>query len=100
MINDIIAGGSRSIGLEFVRQLAERDDAPIVLATARKPKEAKDLNALAAKHSNIKVLEADLVKKFDSVAAEAKKHVDGVDVLIVNGAEFHFGTWILSIYLL
>ena len=41
-----------------MKQLAERKDAPIVIATARKPKEAKELNALAAKHANVKVLEA------------------------------------------
>jgi NAD(P)-dependent dehydrogenase (short-subunit alcohol dehydrogenase family) len=75
----------------LVRQLAERKDAPVVFATARKPKEAHELNALAAKLPNVHVVEADLVKKLDSAAAEVKKHVDGVDVLIVNGAEFVFG---------
>jgi len=87
----VIVGGTRGIGLAVVKQLASRQDAPIVFATARKPKEAHLLNTLAAQLPNAHVVEADLTKNFDTAAAEVKKHVDGVDVLVVVGAEFQFG---------
>jgi NAD(P)-dependent dehydrogenase (short-subunit alcohol dehydrogenase family) len=44
----LITGANRGIGLEFARQYLERGDR--VVATARDPKKANELNALAAKY--------------------------------------------------
>ena len=44
----LVTGGNRGIGLEFVRQLLQRDDH--VVATCRKPGTATALNALAGEY--------------------------------------------------
>ena len=51
----LITGANRGIGLEYVRQLSERGWN--VIATARKPAEASELQALAARHPGL-VIEA------------------------------------------
>eukprot|EP00057_Strongylocentrotus_purpuratus_P021024 XP_011675498.1 PREDICTED: uncharacterized oxidoreductase C663.06c isoform X1 [Strongylocentrotus purpuratus] len=57
----LITGASRGIGLEFVRQLARRKPTPaFVFASCRSPDGAKDLQAVAATHTNVKVLELDV----------------------------------------
>jgi NAD(P)-dependent dehydrogenase (short-subunit alcohol dehydrogenase family) len=50
----LITGCSRGLGLELTRQLAPQTE--IVIATARKPDEASELNSLALIHKNIKIL--------------------------------------------
>ena len=54
----LITGGNRGIGLEFVKQYAE--DGWNVIATARNPKKAKELKALAETHSNIVIEQLDV----------------------------------------
>ena len=54
----LITGANRGIGLEFVQQFAERGWN--VIATARTPKKAEDLNALAAENSQIVVVQLDV----------------------------------------
>ena len=49
----LITGSNRGIGLEFVRQYAERGWR--VIATCRAPERAADLNKLAAANKNIVV---------------------------------------------
>ena len=49
----LITGSNRGLGLEFAKQYAERGYT--VIATARNPDDAKDLQALAAKHKNVAV---------------------------------------------
>ena len=49
-----ITGTNRGIGLEFTKQYTEAGWD--VLACCRKPAAASELNALAAKHANIKNL--------------------------------------------
>ena len=53
-----ITGSNRGIGLEFVKQYADRGWH--VIATARKPQEAEDLNALAKKNESIVVEQLDV----------------------------------------
>ena len=53
----LITGSNRGLGLEFVKQFTERGWN--VIATARKPEQAEELNALAKKHKNITVEQLD-----------------------------------------
>ena len=80
----LITGTNKGIGLEFTKQYAEKGWT--VIATARRPDEAKDLKALAAKHKNIMVEKLDVVD-LDSVKALATKYKGKpIDVLINNAA--------------
>jgi NAD(P)-dependent dehydrogenase (short-subunit alcohol dehydrogenase family) len=80
----MVTGGNRGIGLEFVRQLAERDWN--VIATARKPESAEALTALAESHPNISVVQLDVTDhaRIDALAIEYKDQP--IDVLINNAA--------------
>ena len=49
----LITGTNRGIGLEFVKQYAERG--ATVIATARRPTEAKELTALASRYPNVTI---------------------------------------------
>ncbi len=78
----LITGSNRGIGLEFTRQYAARGWH--VIATARKPEEADELNALAGKNENIVVDQLD-VTDFDRVDELAAKYADTpVDLLLLN----------------
>jgi len=77
-----ITGSNRGIGLEFVRQYAERGWN--VIATARKPARADKLQTLAADHEHVVIEQLD-VTDFDRIDALAAKYADQtVDVLISN----------------
>jgi NAD(P)-dependent dehydrogenase (short-subunit alcohol dehydrogenase family) len=79
----VVTGANRGIGLGLVKVYAERGDE--VWATARRPGEAKELQALAkASDGHVHVHEVD-VQRADQVAAFAKAVGDvPVDVLINN----------------
>jgi NAD(P)-dependent dehydrogenase (short-subunit alcohol dehydrogenase family) len=78
----LITGSNRGIGFEFAKQYAERGWN--VIATARKPERADELNALAAQHSNITVEQLD-VTDFERVDALAEQYSDTpIDVLLHN----------------
>jgi NAD(P)-dependent dehydrogenase (short-subunit alcohol dehydrogenase family) len=80
----LITGANRGIGLEFVRQyltVGER-----VYATARDPRSADELNALAADTDRLTVLQLD-TRDSDSIAACAdalREYTESVDMLINN----------------
>ncbi|WP_085760144.1 SDR family oxidoreductase [Oceanicoccus sagamiensis] len=79
-----ITGANRGIGLEFVNQYSQRGWT--VIATARKPAEADDLNALAAERNNITVEQLD-VTDHARIDALAEKYKDQpIDVLLNNAA--------------
>lgn len=79
----LVTGSNRGIGLEFVKQYAA--DGWTVIATARDLKDAKDLDALAAKNKNITLKQLDIVNE-DSVNALAKD-LQGVAIdLLINNA--------------
>jgi len=67
-----ITGANRGIGLEFVKQYTE--NGWNVIATARKPEKAEDLNALAAKHDTIVVEQLDVTDyaRIDELAEQYK----------------------------
>jgi NAD(P)-dependent dehydrogenase (short-subunit alcohol dehydrogenase family) len=82
MATVLITGANRGLGLEFCRQYAEQGWH--VIACARNPDDAFDLNNLAGHHSNIQ-LEALDVSKFKQIDALSQK-LEGlaIDVLINN----------------
>jgi NAD(P)-dependent dehydrogenase (short-subunit alcohol dehydrogenase family) len=78
----LITGANRGLGLEFVRQYGARGWK--VIATARDPVAAKELQVLAADHDNITVEQLD-VTDFAQIDALAAKYKDQpVDVLLNN----------------
>jgi NAD(P)-dependent dehydrogenase (short-subunit alcohol dehydrogenase family) len=78
----LVTGANRGIGLEFVRQYAERGWA--VIATARQPAEARELAALAEKHPTVRIESLDLANS-ESMTALARKLVSQpIDILINN----------------
>lgn len=78
----MVTGANRGIGLEFTRQYAERGVK--VIATARVPAAAAELNALARANPRITVEQLD-VTDFEAVDALAAKYADQpIDVLINN----------------
>jgi NAD(P)-dependent dehydrogenase (short-subunit alcohol dehydrogenase family) len=78
----LITGANRGIGLEFVRQYAERDWK--VIATCRNPDSAENLNALAAEHDNVVVERLDLLDHVGIDALAERYQGQPVDVLLNN----------------
>lgn len=80
----LITGASRGIGLEFARQLAS--DGWRVIATARDPASAVDLQALAQSATDV-LIEALDVTDQGQISALAKRYVgQPIDVLLLNAA--------------
>jgi len=78
----LITGANRGIGLEFVRQYADRGWR--VVATTRDPSAASELATLAGKHKNVLVEKLD-VADHPGIDALAKKYEgQPIDVLINN----------------
>jgi len=80
----LVTGANRGIGLQLATNYAERGWR--VIATARKPKKADDLNALAEAHDNVTVEYLDLLdhKGIDKLAKKLKDVP--IDVLLNNAA--------------
>jgi NAD(P)-dependent dehydrogenase (short-subunit alcohol dehydrogenase family) len=84
----LVTGANRGIGLEYVRQYAAKGFT--VIATARKPAEATELNALAGANKNIKVeaLEMTDLAAIDALAFKYKG--TAIDVLVNNAGTTGF----------
>jgi NAD(P)-dependent dehydrogenase (short-subunit alcohol dehydrogenase family) len=80
-----ITGANRGIGLEFVRQLAARDWQ--IIATARNPAEATELNALAKADKDITVEALDVTDRAAVDALAAKYKDRPIDILINNAGK-------------
>lgn len=80
----LITGANRGIGLEFVRQLADKGYK--VIATARNTAKADELNALAKGKSNIVVEDLDVTDHAEMDALAAKYKDQPIDLLISNAA--------------
>jgi len=80
----LITGASQGHGLAFAEDYAARGWT--VIATARKPAEAKELQALAKKHPKLTIEALDITdfKQVDALAAKYKS--TPIDVLNLNGA--------------
>lgn len=82
MATVLITGANRGLGLEFCRQYAEQGWH--VIACARNPDDAFDLNNLANRHSTVQ-LEALDVSKFKQIDALSEKlSGTAIDVLVNN----------------
>lgn len=80
----LITGANRGIGFEFVRRFSDRDWR--IIATARNPDEAADLQALAAADSDIIIEQLDVTDhaRIDELAA--KYQAQPIDILLLNAA--------------
>ena len=77
-----ITGANRGLGLEFTRQYAAMGWT--VIATARNPDGADDLQALAAEHPGVRIEQLD-VTDFEQIDALAEKYKEQpIDVLLNN----------------
>ena len=77
-----ITGANRGIGLEFVNQMAARGWN--VIATARSPEKAEELNAIAAENERVVVEQLDITDH-DRIAELADKYRDQpIDILLSN----------------
>ena len=78
----LVTGSNRGLGYEFVRQYAARGDT--VIATTRRPGEAAELKALAAKNKNIIIEKLDVTDAGAVVELAAKYKGKPIDILINN----------------
>jgi NAD(P)-dependent dehydrogenase (short-subunit alcohol dehydrogenase family) len=81
----LITGASRGIGLELARQYAARDWR--VIATARNPASASDLQKLAAADQDVVVETLDVTDHAGVDALAAKYRDQPVDLLLLNAAQ-------------
>ena len=79
----LVTGANRGIGLEFVRQYAARGWR--VIATARDPEGARELQAIARSNApSVSVERLDVTRAADVAALAAKYRGQPIDVLINN----------------
>ena len=79
-----ITGSNRNIGLEFVKQFSENNWN--VIATARKPEDASELQTIAAEHENVVIEKLD-VTNYEEINSLAEKYKDQpIDILLSNAA--------------
>jgi NAD(P)-dependent dehydrogenase (short-subunit alcohol dehydrogenase family) len=82
MATVLITGSNRGLGLEFCRQYAEQGWH--VIACARNPDDAFDLNKLAGRHSNVQLESLDVADFSQIDALSWKLEEQPIDVLINN----------------
>lgn len=80
----LVTGANRGIGLEMARNYAERGWR--VIATARSPGTADELNAIAAKYPQVAVEKLDVTSQSDVDALAVKYKGQPIDVLLNNAA--------------
>jgi NAD(P)-dependent dehydrogenase (short-subunit alcohol dehydrogenase family) len=85
----LVTGANKGIGLEFARQYAARGAR--VIATARDPAAAADLNALAAANSRVTVEKLD-VTDFAAIDALASRYQGTPIDLLINNAGISGGS--------
>ena len=79
-----ITGSNRNIGLEFVKQFSENNWN--VIATARNPEAAKELQIIAAEQDNVVIEQLD-VTDHEQIESLAEKYKDqSIDILLSNAA--------------
>jgi len=79
-----ITGSNRNIGLEFVKQFSANNWN--VIATARNPQEANELQTIAAEHDNVVIEQLD-VTNHEQIESLAEKYKDQpIDILLSNAA--------------
>ncbi|WP_375749067.1 SDR family oxidoreductase [Vibrio sp. HN007] len=78
----LITGANRGLGLEFVRQYAQKGWH--ILAACRSPESANELGAIAKDVSNIELLTLDVTKESDIDALAKNLAGKAIDHLILN----------------
>jgi NAD(P)-dependent dehydrogenase (short-subunit alcohol dehydrogenase family) len=78
----LITGANRGIGLEFVRQISGRGWN--IIATARDPAAARDLQELAREHPQILIEKLDVTEHAGIDALAAKYKGQAIDILLLN----------------
>lgn len=78
----LITGANRGLGLEFARQYAARGWN--VIASCRRPEDAKDLNALAGQYAQVAVERLDVTSDEQVESLAAKYAGQPIDVLLNN----------------
>lgn len=78
----LVTGANRGIGLEYVRQLSQRDWN--IIATARDPAAATDLQALAKANPRIVIEKLDVTDHPGIDALAAKYKGQPIDILLLN----------------
>ena len=78
----LITGANRGIGYELARQYAERGWT--VIATARRPEDAPDLQKLAAERNNVRIEKLDVTSDRSVRALASRFRGIPIDVLINN----------------
>ena len=79
-----ITGSNRNIGLEFVKQFSENNWN--VIATARNPEAAKELQIIASEQDNVVIEQLD-VTDHEQIESLAEKYRDQpIDILLSNAA--------------
>lgn len=81
-----VSGGNRGIGFQFVKLLSSNPE-NTVIASARDPAKATELQALADSQKNVKIVKLDVSDKASVDALDAQLEdvaKDGIDVLIAN----------------
>ncbi|MCE2490029.1 MAG: SDR family oxidoreductase [Anaerolineae bacterium] len=81
----MISGANRGIGLEFVRQWLSRADVQ-VLATARSPQQAGELNDMAGRQLTVLPMDVSDPASVRSAVARVAEAVEGLDLLVNNAA--------------
>lgn len=90
-MNILMTGASRGIGLEFVRQLSQKDHK--IVAACRHPEEARELQELAkASGGRVRVIAADVEDEhaLEILATEAER-LGSIDLLINNAGMYPEG---------
>lgn len=92
----LITGANRGIGLEFARQYAKEGVG--VIATCRRPEEAKELSLLGERFSNLSIEQLDLSSDDDlqALCLTLEKSNVQLDILISNAGVLlneKFGEW-------
>lgn len=98
----LITGANRGIGYELARQYAERGWT--VIATARQPKEAADLQRLAAERDNVRIEKLDVTSDRSVRSLAARYKGTPIDLLINNAGILgdttaqKYGTYDFDVY--
>lgn len=80
----LITGANRGIGLEFARQFAARNWR--VVATARNPEAATDLQALRAEDADVVIEKLDVTDHAGIDALAQRYRAEPIDILLLNAA--------------
>ncbi len=92
----LITGASRGLGLEFVKQILSQPSQPqFLFATCRDPMRADELQALAGKNSNLKIIQMDVTKdkEIESAFEQTTQILENRGLnLLINNAAIHSKT--------